>query len=155
MVCDLQEKQLKGHMPAFLHAQQQQQQQQTPLPHSEGPAAHRQLGSSRKWLMGLASKCWKEQDDHQCPYYGPEERALDKLPTQTEQSNTGSPGPWGLQAPVCRPAGMRGLDLLSPSLQRPRVPVETPPGIRAEMHIWDTPEAGMMVTCPSLVGTGL
>ena len=63
--------------------------------------------------------------------------------------------PGALQAPVCRPAGMRGLGLLSPSLQRPRVPVETPPGIRAEMHIWDTPEAGMMVTCPSLVGTGL
>ena len=45
--------------------------------------------------MGLVSKCWKEQDDHQCPYHGPEERALDKLPTQTEQRNTGSPGPWG------------------------------------------------------------
>lgn len=49
---------------------------------------------------------------------------------------------------------MKGLDLLSPSLQS-QVCCETSPYIRAEMHIWDTPEASMMVTCPSLVSTGL
>ena len=39
--------------------------------------------------MGLVSKCWKDQDDHQSLNHGPEECPLGKVPTQIEQRNTG------------------------------------------------------------------
>lgn len=50
--------------------------------------------------MELVSKCWKEQDDRQSLYHGPEECPLDKVPAQIEQRNTGvtwAPGPCRLQ----------------------------------------------------------
>lgn len=87
-------------------------------------------------------------------YHGPEECPLDKVPAQIEQRNTGvtlASGPCRLQC--ADSAGMKAS--LAFSITTESDVLRNISCIRAEMHIWDTPEASMMLTCPSLVSTGL